>query len=61
MKRSSRAAASIYICPKQCFMNEKLVQRIAQEVEEIKASGLYKKERIIASAQGAEIVVNGSD
>jgi glycine C-acetyltransferase len=40
-------------------MNEKLVQRIAQEVEEIKAAGLYKKERVITSEQGAEIVVNG--
>src|SRR6267154_6467942 len=40
-------------------MNEKLVQRIAGEVEEIKASGLYKTERIIASPQGAEIIVGG--
>ncbi len=40
-------------------MNEKLVQRIAKELDEIKASGLYKTERIIESPQGAEIVVNG--
>ena len=40
-------------------MNEKLVQRIAKEVEEIKSSGLYKTERIIESPQGAEIIVNG--
>ncbi|MBI2730669.1 MAG: glycine C-acetyltransferase [Sphingobacteriales bacterium] len=40
-------------------MNEKLVERIRQEVEEIKQSGLYKTERIIESAQGAEIKVNG--
>ena len=40
-------------------MNEKLVQRIAKEVEEIKSSGLYKSERIIESPQGAEIIVNG--
>ncbi len=40
-------------------MNEKLVQRIGREIEEIKTSGLYKTERIIASPQGAEIVVNG--
>jgi len=40
-------------------MNEKLVGRIAGEVEEIKTSGLYKTERIIASPQGAEIIVNG--
>jgi glycine C-acetyltransferase len=40
-------------------MNEKLVSRIAGEVKEIKASGLYKTERIIASSQGAEIIVGG--
>jgi len=40
-------------------MNEKLVQRIATEIDEIKAAGLYKTERIIESPQGAEIVVNG--
>src|SRR3954467_2319446 len=40
-------------------MNEKFVQRIKTEVEEIKTSGLYKNERIIQSPQGAEITVNG--
>ena len=40
-------------------MNENLVQRIAGEVAEIKSAGLYKTERIIASPQGAEIIVNG--
>jgi glycine C-acetyltransferase len=40
-------------------MNEKLVKRIAREVEEIKTSGLYKTERIITSPQGAEIKVGG--
>ena len=40
-------------------MNEKFVNRIQQEVEEIKQSGLYKTERIITSPQGAEIEVNG--
>ena len=40
-------------------MNEKFVKRIEKEVEEIKASGLYKTERIITSPQGAEISVNG--
>jgi glycine C-acetyltransferase len=40
-------------------MNEKLVQRIAEEVEDIKTSGLFKTERIISSPQGAEINVNG--
>jgi glycine C-acetyltransferase len=41
-------------------MNEKLVQRIAQEIEEIKSAGLYKSERIIESSQEAEIVVAGN-
>ncbi|MGZ5134243.1 MAG: glycine C-acetyltransferase [Flavitalea sp.] len=40
-------------------MNEKLVQRIATELEAITTSGLIKKERIIESPQGAEIIVNG--
>lgn len=40
-------------------MNEKFVTRIAKEVEDIKASGLYKTERVITSPQGAEITVNG--
>ena len=40
-------------------MNASFVKRIAAELEEIKASGLFKTERIIASAQGAEITVNG--
>jgi glycine C-acetyltransferase len=40
-------------------MNEKFVERIQHEVEEIKQSGLYKTERIITSPQGAEIEVNG--
>ena len=40
-------------------MNQKFVKRIGEEIEEIKTSGLFKNERIIASAQGAEIIVNG--
>lgn len=40
-------------------MNEKFVKLIAREVENIKASGLYKIERVISSPQGAEITVNG--
>ena len=40
-------------------MNEKFVQRIAKDVEEIKSSGLFKTERVISSPQGAEITVNG--
>lgn len=40
-------------------MNEKLVKRLAVEIEGIRASGLYKSERIIESPQGAEIIVGG--
>jgi glycine C-acetyltransferase len=40
-------------------MNSSFVKRIATELEEIKASGLFKTERIIESPQGAEIVVGG--
>jgi glycine C-acetyltransferase len=40
-------------------MNEKFVNRIAAEIEDIKSSGLYKTERVISSPQGAEITVNG--
>ncbi len=41
------------------YMNEKFASRIAKEVEDVKSSGLYKTERIIASPQGAEITVGG--
>ncbi len=40
-------------------MNNKFVERISLEIKEIKDAGLYKTERIISSAQGAEITVNG--
>jgi len=40
-------------------MNSSFVNRIAAELEEIKTAGLFKTERIITSAQGAEIMVNG--
>ena len=39
-------------------MNEKFVQRIKAELAEIEAAGLFKNERIIASEQGPEIMVN---
>src|SRR6188472_1366559 len=41
------------------YMNEKFVERIQAEVEEVRTAGLYKTERIIASEQGPEIIVNG--
>src|SRR5690349_22041622 len=40
-------------------MNEKFISRIASELQEIRAAGLYKTERVITSDQGAEIEVNG--
>ncbi|HSN07439.1 MAG TPA: glycine C-acetyltransferase [Hanamia sp.] len=40
-------------------MNEKFSKRLGNELEDIKASGLYKNERIITSKQGAEIEVGG--
>ncbi|HMP91535.1 MAG TPA: glycine C-acetyltransferase [Phnomibacter sp.] len=38
-------------------MNEKFVTRIAAELSEIENAGLFKKERIITTPQGAEIEV----
>ncbi|HAN37609.1 MAG TPA: glycine C-acetyltransferase [Chitinophagaceae bacterium] len=40
-------------------MNQKFTERIAAELAEIESAGLFKKERVITSEQGAEIVVNG--
>lgn len=40
-------------------MNQAFVGRIQAELNEIEQAGLYKKERIITSEQGAEIKVNG--
>jgi glycine C-acetyltransferase len=40
-------------------MNEKFVERLKAEIEEIRSSGLYKNERVINGTQGAEISVNG--
>src|SRR5580698_2198152 len=40
-------------------MNHHFVNRISVELDEIKLAGLFKKERIIESKQGAEIIVNG--
>jgi len=39
-------------------MNEKFAERIKAELKDIDAAGLFKKERIITSSQGAEIIVN---
>jgi glycine C-acetyltransferase len=40
-------------------MNQKFVSRIATELLEIEKAGLSKKERIITSEQGAQIIVGG--
>ncbi|MEZ5046436.1 MAG: glycine C-acetyltransferase [Chitinophagaceae bacterium] len=42
-------------------MNQALISRLQQELEEIKQAGLYKQERIIASTQAANIIANGKD
>lgn len=39
-------------------MYGKLQNHLQEELQEIKANGLYKEERIITSAQGAEITLN---
>lgn len=40
-------------------MNQKFTARIQAELAEIEAAGLFKKERIITSEQGPEIMVGG--
>jgi glycine C-acetyltransferase len=40
-------------------MNQAFTERISKEVDEIRAAGLFKTERIISSEQGPEIIVNG--
>ena len=41
------------------IMNNQFTERIKSELTEIESAGLFKKERIISSEQGAEIIVNG--
>lgn len=40
-------------------MNQQFITRLQQELDEISNAGLYKRERIITSEQGAEIQVGG--
>jgi glycine C-acetyltransferase len=42
-------------------MNESLIKRLSTELEEIQNAGLFKKERIIESAQGPVIQVGGKE
>jgi glycine C-acetyltransferase len=44
---------------KKGSMNEKFADRLSGELKEIETAGLFKKERVITSEQGAEITVNG--
>jgi glycine C-acetyltransferase len=44
---------------KKISMNSSFVKRVAAELDEIKAAGLFKTERIISSPQDAEMQVNG--
>lgn len=41
-------------------MNQNFVKRLLHELDEIENAGLYKRERIITSGQGAEITVGGN-
>jgi glycine C-acetyltransferase len=45
---------------KNIYMNQAFAERIKTELEEIKSAGLFKTERVITSAQGPEIIVNGT-
>ena len=40
-------------------MHEPFVKRVSVQLDEIRAAGLFKTERVFASKQGAEILVNG--
>lgn len=51
-----------YFClPKNIEMNNAFATRIGAELTEITDAGLFKKERVISSEQGAEIIVNGKN
>lgn len=57
---SSLGGQGDYLCLfKSRYMNEKFIERLRTEIDEIKAAGLYKNERVITSPQGAEISVGG--
>jgi len=57
--KSSNSIISFIGPTKNRKMNQNFVQRIATELSAIENAGLSKKERIITSPQGAEIIVNG--
>lgn len=52
-------AMPIFAAANKLVMNQPFVERIAAELKEIEAAGLFKEERVITSDQGAEITVNG--
>jgi glycine C-acetyltransferase len=43
----------------ECMSSPLFYTRLKNELKEIDQAGLYKRERVIASEQGAEIIVNG--
>ena len=48
----------IFALPKNDFMLGKFQQQIQDELATIKEAGLFKKERVITTAQGASIRVS---
>ena len=57
--RIAKDGGNVVIAAKSVEENPKLGGTIFSAAKEIEEAGLYKKERIIASPQGAEITVNG--
>lgn len=53
--------APTFVGQKNASMNEKFVARIKAELTEIESAGLFKRERIITTPQGAEIEVKMPD
>lgn len=52
---------TIFVTLNRYRMNQHFISRIATELADIESAGLYKKERIITSEQGAEIIVGGKN
>ena len=41
-------------------MSEDLIVDLSRKLEELRANGLYKEERVLASAQGAQVSLSSS-
>ena len=52
---------NFYSCSIFCHMYKTLQPALQQELEAIKAAGLYKNERVIVTPQGADIRVSGGE